>query len=208
MAKAANPRTTTKSPASPGNTSKPSRSTAPTAAPSAPLPKTIINALPTGAAIAKHIVAIEALIPQLGKELDQALKAGPIQLARAYVLMHRINERLLSEDKALKPLKSLYGEYKNVKVPEAFEQAGVDNMPLSEGFRVGITTNVRASVVPGQKAEAFAWLEENDKGDLIQPTLNASTLSAFAKECREKNIDLPAELFNVALMNNTTVTKT
>lgn len=182
-----------------------SRSTAPTAS---PLPKTIINALPTGAQIAKHIVAIEALIPTLEKELAAALKAGPIQLARAYVLMHRINERLLSEDKALKPLKSLYSDYKNVKVPEAFEQAGVDNMPLSEGFRVGITTNVRASVVPGQKEGAFAWLEENEKGDLIQPTLNASTLSAFARECREKNIDLPAELFNVALMNNTTVTKT
>jgi hypothetical protein len=187
---------------------KPSRSTAPTAPVASPLPKTIINALPTGAAIAKHIVAIEALIPALEKELAGAVKAGPVQLARAFVLFHRINERLLSEEKALKPLKTLWGDYKNFKVPEAFEQAGVENVPLTEGFRVGITTNIRASVIPGQKEAAFVWLQENEAGDLIQPTLNASTLSAYAKGLREKNKDLPAEIFNVAEMDNTTVTKT
>lgn len=122
--------------------------------------------------------------------------------------MHRINERLLSEEKALKPLKTIWGDYKNFKVPEAFEQAGIENVPLSEGYRVGITVNVRASVVPGQKEKAFAWLQDNEAGDLIQPTLNASTLSSYAKGLREQNRDLPADIFNVAEMSNTTVTKT
>lgn len=151
--------------------------------------------------------AIEALLPTLEKELAAAVKAGHVQTARAYVLFHRLNERMLSEEKAFKPFKTLFGTYKNVKVPEVLEQSGVDNVPLSEGFTVGYSVNIRASVVPGQKEAAFAWLTENDKGDLIQETLNASTLSAFAKEMREQNKDLPDDLFNVAEMNVASVRK-
>lgn len=150
---------------------------------------------------------IELLVPGLEMQLAAALKAGPVQLARAFVVLHRLNERLLSEDKALKPLKALWGDYKNVKVPEAFEQAGVPNVPLDEGFRVGIAIRTVASIVPGKKVEAYAWLEENDARDLIQETVNASTLSAFAKQKGEKNEDLPADIFNVVLMPNTSVTK-
>lgn len=136
-----------------------------------------------------------------------AFKAGPVQLARAFVVLHRLNERLLSEDKALKPLKALWKDYKESKVPEAFEQAGVPNVPLDEGFRVGIAIRTVASVIPGKKDDAFAWLEANDARDLIQSTINASTLSAYAKQRGEKNEDLPADIFNVVLMPNTSVTK-
>lgn len=155
----------------------------------------------------KHVQAIEALTPDLEAQLAAALKAGPVQLARAFVVLHRLNERLLSEDKALKPLKALWGDYKNVKVPEAFEQAGVPNVPLDEGFRVGIAIRTVASIVPGKKGDAFAWLLANDARDLIQETVNASALSAFAKQKGEKNEDLPADIFNVTLMSNTSVTK-
>lgn len=152
--------------------------------------------------------AIEALYPTLDKELAVAYKGGAIQMARAFVVLHRLNERLLSEDKALKQFKSLWGDYKNVKVPELFEQAGVPNVPLDEGFRVGIAIRTVASIVPGQKDAAYTWLQENDAGDLIQPTVNASTLSKFAKEMGEGNKDLPDDLFTVTLMPNTSVTKT
>lgn len=161
-----------------------------------------------GAQIIKHVQAIEALYPTLEQELAGALKAGPVQLARAFVVLHRLNERLLSQDKALKPMKALWGDYKEFKVPEAFEQAGVPNVSLDEGFRVGVAIRTVASVVPGQKAAAFTWLQENGAEDLIQETINASTLSAFAKEKGEKNEELPADIFKVSLMPNTSVTKT
>lgn len=131
-----------------------------------------------------------------------------MQLARAFVVLHRLNERMLSEEKAFKPFKELWGRYKNVVVPEAFEQAGVPNISLDEGFRVGIAVRTAASVIPGKKEEAYAWLQDNGAGDLIQPTINASTLSAYAKQKGEKNEELPADIFNVALMPNTSVTKT
>lgn len=172
------------------------------------LPKSLINALPVGAQIAKHVQAIEALVPELEAQLAGAMKAGPVQLARAFVVLHRLNERLLSEEKALKPLKAVWKDYKEFKVPEAFEQAGVPNVPLDEGFRVGVSIRTVASVATGQKSAAFIWLQENGAGDLIQETINASTLSAYAKQKGEKNEDLPDDIFKVNLMPNASVTKT
>jgi len=177
-------------------------------APPATLPKTIVNALPTGAKIAQHIAAIEALLPSLQSELAAANKAGAIQLARAFVVMHRLNERMLSEEKAFKPFKNLWKETKELTVPACFEQSGVDNVPLSEGFRVGLSTRVVASIQPGQKEAAYKWLIANDYGDIIQETVNASTLSKLASELREKNKELPETEFKVADLNNTSVTKT
>lgn len=144
----------------------------------------------------------------LQKQITAAEKAGPVQLARAFVVLHRLNERMLSDEKSFKQFKSLWKETKELTVPQCFEQSGVDSIPLSEGFRVGTSVRIMASVVSGQKEAAFAWLRENEAGELIQPTLNASTLSAFAKQRGEKNEELPEELFKVYDQPNTSVTKT
>lgn len=165
-------------------------------------------ALPAGAEIAKHVAAIEALIPALEQQLKQAEKSGIATLARAFVVLHRVNERMISEEKAFKPFKVLYKNVKEVQVPTALEAAGMDSVPLSEGFRVGTSHAWRASLVPDKKVDAYIWLRANDKGDIIQSTVNASTLSALAKQMAERNEELPADLFNVAHVPNTSVTKT
>ncbi len=160
-----------------------------------------------GARIAKLVQEIESWYPELQRQLDEAEKAGPVQMARAFVVLHRLNERMLSDEKAFKDFKALYKQTKELTVPNCFEQAGVPNVPLDEGFRVGISVNTRASIREGKKAEAFVWLRDNDKGDIIQPTINASTLSALAKQLGENNIDMPDDIFNVARMPNASVTK-
>lgn len=152
--------------------------------------------------------AIEALLPALVKDLGRAQKGGAVAMARAFVVFHRLNDRMLSQEKAFKPFKELYATTKEVTIPSLFEQAGIENVPLSEGFRVGTSTTIRASIKPDQKQNAYAWLEETDRRDIITEVVNASTLSALAREMREKNEDLPEEFFTVADINNTSVTKT
>lgn len=142
------------------------------------------------------------------KQLKVAERAGVVALARAFVVMHRLQERMLSEEKSFKGFRAFHKETKELTVPQALEQAGVDNVPLSEGFRIGVSENWRASIREGQKQAAFVWLRDNGKGDVIQPTINASTLSALAKELGEKNIEMPDMIFNVAQVPNTSVTKT
>ena len=84
----------------------------------------------------------------------------------------------------------------------------MDNVSLSEGFRVGVSHAWRASVRPDMGSRAKEWLRKNGKGDIVTETINASTLSAFAKQKAEENFDLPDDIFNVAQVPNTSVTKT
>ncbi len=181
--------------------------TAPAVIPSS-LPTSLVNALPTGAEIIKHVQAIEALQEKLQRELNAAAVAGAIPLARAFVVLHRLNERMLSDEKAFKGFKALWKDVKSVIVPNCFEQSGVDSVPLSEGFRVGTSSVTYASIATGKKPEAYVWLRDHDKGDVIQETINASTLSALAREMAEKNEELPEDLFKVVPIANTSVTKT
>ena len=170
------------------------------------LPKSLANALPSGVAIIKHVQAIEALYASLQKEVERVTKAGAIPLARAFVVLHRLHERMLSDEKAFKQFKALWKQTKEITVPEAFEAAGVPSVPLEEGFRVGTSVRTLASIK--DREAAYKWLIDNGHGDIIQETVNASTLSALAKELGENNIDLPETLFNVARVNNSSVTKT
>ena len=158
--------------------------------------------------VIKHVQAIEALLPAIKREIEAADKAGAIQLARAFVVLHRLQKRMLSDKEAFKDFKAFFAVCNNKICPATFEVSGVDNVPLSEGFRVGISHRTVASIVKDMKDEAYAWLNKNDKGDVIQSTVNASTLSALAKEMGEKNEELPEKLFRVERLPYTSVTKT
>lgn len=194
--------------ARPSQNSKNATTAKPETTPTSALPKSLLNALPSGVSIIKHVQAIEALYPDLVREIAAANKAGAIQLARAFVVLHRLNERMLAEKTGFKQFKALWSETKSVTVPNCFEQSGVDSLPLSEGFRVGTSSTAYASILPDKKPEAYVWLKENDKGDIIQETINSSTLSALAREMAEKNEELPDDLFKVTPLANTSVTKT
>lgn len=152
-----------------------------------------------------HVQAIEALMPQLSKQLAQAEKGGAITMARAFVAFHRMNDRIAKES-AFKAFKETFSDYKDRRVPHVFEVENVPNVPLSEGFRVQISTPWRASMKPDQKEAAYEWLHKHYP-DVIQPTVNASTLSALAKEMNEENKELPEAHFNAQQMPTTSVVK-
>lgn len=175
-----------------------------------PLPKSIVEALPAAKDIHELIVKAGRLHGQLVKELTRAEKSGAIPLARAFVVLHRL---MASIEDALKPLDATFKEFKEVRVPAIFEQAGVPNVPLDEGFRVGVSAKFRASLKSeddgGDRDKAYQWLRDNDLGDLISTTVNASTLSSAAKSLMEEhNKELPSTLFNVAFVPNTSVNTT
>lgn len=181
--------------------------------PKAPLPATLVKSLPTASEVVKHVAAIEALIPKLEKELQAAGKRGALDLARAFVVLHRIHEVTLSDKVGrLKALATLFETYKSHVVPEAFEQAGVPHVALDEGYRVGISTPWRASLKADDtgvtRLKAYDWLRKNHP-DVISETVNSSTLSALAKELHEdKNKTLPDDLFNAAQVPAASVTRT
>lgn len=179
----------------------------------ATLPASLVKALPTAVMILKHAAEIAKLLTPLRKELEASRKHGAVQMARSFVVLHRMMERL---DETLKPLThdsaenpGLFAEYKKKLLPEVFEVEGVPSIPLAEGFRVSVGYKYYASITKGSKDAAYQWLRENNLPDIIQPTVNASSLSAAAKDLIEnKNIDMPEDLFTVAHVPTTSVTKT
>lgn len=172
------------------------------------LPRTLVEALPVSLKIMEHVHAIEKLTPMLIKQLESSKKKGPIALARAFVVFHRLREALCSDEKnRFKPISRLFEDYKVKIVPETLEQSGLDNVPLSEGFRVGVNHAWRASIIKDNKRAAYEWMRDNYP-DIISETINASTLAALAKDLSEKNQELPADLFNAAQVPGASVTRT
>jgi hypothetical protein len=177
----------------------------PKAAPT-PLPTSLTAVLPAAVEIVSHMAAISKLIPVLEKQLTASKKTkNAIRAAQAFCVFHRL--MTVIEDR-IKPLNLLFERYKMFDMPELMEHSGVTSVPLDVGYRVTVSYTTRASVRPEEKAAAYAWLQKNHP-DLLIETVNASTLSAFAREqMKEHNKELPQKLFNVQDVPNTSVTKT
>lgn len=175
-------------------------------APKPSLPPSIANALPTAVAVMQHMAAVDKLLPNLSREMLAAEAGGAVGLARSFVALHRMMGRI---DDILKPAVTLFDLYKKERMPQVFEQSGVPNVSLDEGFRVGLSHRFFASILPDKRDQAYAWMRKNGMGDLIAATVNSQTLSAAAKALSEEhNKDLPSEFFTVAMVPNTSVTVT
>lgn len=94
-------------------------------------------------------------------------------------------------------------------IPTAMEDEGLTNFNLEGVGRVGLTSDIYASIASGKKQEAFKWLEDNQHGDLIQPTVNASSLKAAIKQIMKKGEEtLPEDIFKVTPFSRAAITET
>lgn len=176
------------------------------------LPRSLVAALPSSTIVMHHVGEIEKVMPQLEKELEAATKAGAVTLARAFVVLRkmadRMQERLKISDSG-KAFGPTIQRYSTEVVPQVFEQAGVPHVPLDEGYRVGVSNTFRASIIGDKKVEAYAWLRDNGLPNVIAETVNASTLSAALKsEIEEKNVEPPVDLFKYAFVPGVSITAT
>lgn len=93
-------------------------------------------------------------------------------------------------------------------IPEAMREEGIKTVTIIDVGRVTISSRYSASIIEGKKAEAFTWLRQSGNGSLIQETVNAGTLSAFAKNLLEENgRELPSDMFKTGSMAYTSITK-
>lgn len=170
------------------------------------LPRSIVEAAPTAARIAETLHQLDGMLASLERDLEKAARSGVVPLARAFVALHRLKDKVEGFSKGFG---ALFEQTQTHTVPDAFETEGVPHVPLTEGFRVTTSATLYASIKGDRKQEAWNWLRKHRLGDLITETVNASTLSAAARRMREEdNIDLPDDLFTVADLHRTSVTQT
>jgi len=121
--------------------------------------------------------------------------------------MHKLRTIKDAADLIAKQLGARYDYLRLAAVPAAFESEGLRNIKLEGIGRVSLRGDIYAAIQPGQKSEAYQWLDDNGRGDLIQSTVNASTLKATLKKMLESGEEIPENLFRVTPFTMATITK-
>lgn len=164
------------------------------------------DTLPSLFSVMKWLGSIENQIDTyLLKEIDSAEAAGPVELSRAMVALRTAKDKI---DASLEQFNKIYDDTRVRRLPELFDKNQIPNITLEEGFRVGVSHSVRASVRANMKDAAIEWLREHQLGDIVSETINASTLSAVARTMAEDNRQLDETIFAVYVQPTTSVTKT
>lgn len=174
-----------------------------------PVPNSIIQQVPITRWWFEVLFSlVESGIPQLRVELESASRRKVEDVARAYVAIYKIKKLLDNETEkgVLQQFSALFENFSKKVIPDAIEGSGVENIPLSEGMRVGVQNKTYASIREGKKEEALKYLRKNYP-DIISTTVNSSTLSSLAVQLREEdNLELPDDIFNVAIVPTAAVT--
>lgn len=169
------------------------------------LPRSIVAALPAAFEIAKLLHEAEARLTQdLGPQLLEAESRGAMDMARAFVAFHRLNDKFKEFSKEFS---AVYESVKVVMVPENLDEAGIRNAPLAEGYRVDTSLQLFASIRADMLPNALVYCRENGLPNLIAETINAKTLSsALSHEIKETSKEPPREIFNITYKSSSKVT--
>lgn len=105
----------------------------------------------------------------------------------------------------LKVVNAWYDVLRMEIIPEKMDNDGVENIKFDGIGRVSLTADMFVAV--SDKSGLFEWLNEENLGDLIQPTVNSSTLKAFVKRRMADGKEVPAEFLRVTPFTRASITK-
>jgi hypothetical protein len=142
---------------------------------------------------------LRATLPEVKKKRLGVVLAEFFSLRNAYEAMEESRKQIGAEIDNLS----------KGTIPEMMAEEDTKSQTLElAGLRWRFTVNQRASCSMPDKDKGMNWLKDNGHGDLIQPTVNAQTLSSFAKNYLEQTgMDLPTDLFKVSTSPYTSITK-
>lgn len=107
----------------------------------------------------------------------------------------------------LKIINARYDVLRLEAIPERMDSDGVENMRVEGIGRVSLTADMFVSVKGGAKQGLYEWLDGHGLGDLVQPTVNASTLKAFVKRRMKEGKEVPTDFLNVTPVTRASITK-
>ncbi len=157
-----------------------------------------------------HLLALRQAANTLPSITDDA-KRAIAQMADAdhltlirYFDEFRRSAELFSQAK--KAISELEEKLSRELVPEAMRRAGVKTTNVVGVGRVTINNKWSCTII--DKSRGIQWLKEHDYGDLVQETVNSSTLAAFSKRLSEdEGKDLPVDIFKTGTVPYTSITK-
>lgn len=103
-------------------------------------------------------------------------------------------------------IQAQYDQVRNHLVPDAMEDAGVENIKIRGVGRVALYGQIQARIVKDKKDRAYEWLNENGHGNVIVDYVHSSTLKALIKELIAEG-EIPDDLFEVHAFTQARITK-
>lgn len=162
---------------------------------------TMLKVAPKLIQIAEHVAMVERA---MGGMLPEVVSRAP--LGTTVDLVSGIVKAYEAALETLEGIGKRLSYVKEVSLPDRFDADKVKTFNTEE-FRVTKTVRLMASIIPEQKDTAFQWLRDNDYDALIKETVNASSLSAAAKELMEAGKELPEDYFRCHSKNGVSITK-
>jgi len=121
-----------------------------------------------------------------------------------YSLQGQINN--LQKEKAA--LQKSFDLLRHKIVPDKLEEEDMQNITIKGIGRLGASPQLRVSVLAGNREKLQSWMCENGFEDLVQGTINSSTLKAWVKEQMEAGNEVPDDLIKIDPFMQATLTKT
>tara|TARA_R110000851_G_scaffold126847_1_gene258600 strand:+ start:3137 stop:3616 length:480 start_codon:yes stop_codon:yes gene_type:complete len=137
------------------------------------------------------------------KLAEAAAHTGDVDPDKAAEAMELANEmsalkgRIKVGKDLISELNERYNSIRFNLLPEAMNAAGMvsaagkASLSLADGKKVHLQSDLHAGIAAADREMVFAWFQDNGFGDLIKPTVHASTLTAFVKEQLSLGEQLP-----------------
>lgn len=126
------------------------------------------------------------------------------KIAKIMANVKATKERLEEE---LKVVNAEFDVLRIEVMPTAMEEAGLESARVAGVGRVSLTGDMYVRLPKQHKKDFFFWLRRYRLGDIIQETINSSTLKAFVKNRIKQGKPFPKELLTVEPFTRASITK-
>lgn len=148
--------------------------------------------------------AIELSVASVRTDTDSVVATrNHVDVIKHFDRLRFVVERIKDARKALDEIED---RLSREQVPEVMRENNVKTITVEGVGRVSINHRFSCSML--DKEAGMDWLRKNGHEGLIQPTVNSSSLSAFAKNMLEvEGKELPPDVFKTGTMPHTSITK-
>lgn len=129
----------------------------------------------------------------------------PLALKEMIAKMRELEIQKEDLSEQLKVINAHYDVLRMEVIPEKMDEDGIENIRIEGIGRVSLTADM--FVATTDKSGLYGWFKENGLADLIQETVNASTLKAFVKRRIKEAKSYPAECLRVTPFTRASITK-
>lgn len=130
-----------------------------------------------------------------------------LTLVELVVAMDAVQKQKEVLEDQLKEVNKRFDFLRITKIPTKMEDEDVKNINVASIGRLNLTADMHVSIKAECKTQFYEWLRDNGRSDLLQETINPSTLKATVKNMFKSGEEVPETLLNVSPFTRASITR-